>query len=75
MARSAVDLGRFAAAEVHMPAQRGRAISNVVLGSTVGAVLGPLLLVPRGGSRSMPDFPNWRALMASDLPSSSWRPY
>ena len=48
MARSAVDLGRFAAAEVHMPAQRGRAISYVVLGSTVGAVLGPLLVGPTG---------------------------
>ena len=36
IARSAVDLGRFAAAEVHLPADRGRAIANVVLGSTVG---------------------------------------
>jgi MFS family permease len=48
MARAAVDLGRFAAAEVHLPAERGRAISNVVLGSTVGAVLGPLLVGPTG---------------------------
>jgi MFS family permease len=48
MARSAVDLGRFAAAEVHLPAERGRAISNVVLGSTVGAVFGPLLVGPTG---------------------------
>jgi MFS family permease len=48
MARSAVDLGRFVAAEVHLPAQRGRAISNVVLGSTVGAVFGPLLVGPTG---------------------------
>jgi predicted MFS family arabinose efflux permease len=43
-----VDLGRFAAAEVHLPDKRGRAISNVVLGSTVGAVLGPLLVGPTG---------------------------
>ncbi len=48
MARSAVDLGRFAAAEVHLPAERGRAISRVVLGSTVGAILGPLLVGPTG---------------------------
>ena len=48
MARSAVDLGRFAAAEVHLPEKRGRAISYVVLGSTVGAILGPLLVGPTG---------------------------
>ena len=48
MARSAVDLGRFAAAEVHLPAERGRAISRVVLGSTVGAIFGPLLVGPTG---------------------------
>jgi MFS family permease len=48
MARSAVDLGRFAAAEVHLPAERGQAISKVVLGSTVGAVCGPLLVGPTG---------------------------
>src|SRR5574341_2000357 len=48
MARAAVDLGRFAAAEVHLPAERGRAISHVVLGSTVGAVFGPLLVGPTG---------------------------
>ena len=48
IARSAVDLGRFAAAEVHLPADRGRAIANVVLGSTVGAVFGPLLVGPTG---------------------------
>ena len=48
MARSAVDLGRFAAAEVHLPADRGRAIATVVLGSTVGAIVGPLLVGPTG---------------------------
>ena len=48
IARSAVDLGRFAAAEVHLPSERGRAISHVVLGSTVGAVFGPLLVGPTG---------------------------
>jgi MFS family permease len=44
MARASADLGRFAAAEVHLPAERGRAISNVVLGGTVGSVVGPLLV-------------------------------
>jgi MFS family permease len=48
MARSAVDLGRFAAAEVHKPLERGRAISRVVLGSTAGAIFGPLLVAPTG---------------------------
>jgi len=48
VARSAVDLGRFAAAEVHVPEKRGRAISYVVLGGTVGAIFGPLLVGPTG---------------------------
>lgn len=43
VAVSAVQLARFVAAEVHPPAQRARAISNVVLGGTVGAIFGPLL--------------------------------
>jgi MFS family permease len=47
-ARAALQLGRFAAAEVHPPDQRGRAISNVVIGGTVGAVLGPWLAGPMG---------------------------
>jgi len=45
-ASSAVQLSRFAAAEVHPPSARGRAIANVVLGGTVGAVLGPVLVAP-----------------------------
>jgi MFS family permease len=48
VASAALTLGRFAAAEVHPPAERGRAISTVVLGGTVGAVLGPLLVGPAG---------------------------
>ena len=48
MARASADLGRFAAAEVHLPAERGRAISKVVLGGTVGSILGPLLVGPTG---------------------------
>ena len=47
-AQAALQLGRFAAAEVSPPALRGRAISNVVLGGTVGAVMGPLLVGPMG---------------------------
>jgi MFS family permease len=57
MARSAVDLGRFAAAEVHLPAKRGRAISNVVLGSTVGAIFGPLLVGPMGQLATRAGYP------------------
>ncbi len=48
-ANAVVQLGRFVAAEVHPPAERGRAISNVVIGGTFGAVLGPLLVGPAGG--------------------------
>jgi MFS family permease len=45
-AQAALQLGRFVAAEVHPPSRRGRAIARVVLGGTVGAVLGPLLVGP-----------------------------
>jgi MFS family permease len=45
---AAVVLGRFAAAEVNPPEQRGAAISNVVIGGTFGAVFGPLLIGPMG---------------------------
>ena len=47
-ANSALQLGRFVAAEVNPPAQRGRAISNVVIGGTMGAVFGPLMVGPMG---------------------------
>lgn len=47
-AQSAVTLGRFAAAEVHPPLERGKAISTVVLGGTFGAVFGPLMVAPSG---------------------------
>jgi MFS family permease len=49
LARSAVDLGRFAAAEIHPAEERGRAVSRVVLGSTAGAIFGPLLIAPMAG--------------------------
>ena len=45
---SAVLLGRFAAAEVNPPDQRGRAISAVVLGGVIGTILARLLAVPVG---------------------------
>jgi len=45
-ANTAVQLGRFVAAEVHAPAERGRAIATVVMGGTVGGILGPLLVAP-----------------------------
>lgn len=47
-AQAGLQLGRFAAAEVHPAAERGRAISNVVVGGTLGAVFGPLLVGPMG---------------------------
>lgn len=47
-ARAGMQLGRFAAAEVHPPESRGRAISYVVLGGVFGAVLGPQLASPAG---------------------------
>jgi len=48
IANAAVQLGRFAAAEVNRPEHRGRAISNVVFGGTVGSVVGPLVTGPAG---------------------------
>lgn len=45
---AAMLLGRFSAAEVNPPEKRGAAISNVVLGGTVGAIFGPLLVGPMG---------------------------
>jgi len=48
MSLATLQLGRFAAAEVHPPQSRGRAISYVVLGGTVGSVAGPLLVGPSG---------------------------
>jgi MFS family permease len=50
MANSALQLGRFVAAEVNPPDVRGRAISYVVVGGTVGGVLGPFLVGPAGAT-------------------------
>ena len=48
IANAAVQLGRFAAAEVNPPEQRGRAISNVVIGGTIGSIVGPFVAGPAG---------------------------
>ncbi len=45
---AAILLGRFAAAEVNTPEQRGRAISAVVLGGVIGTILARVLAVPVG---------------------------
>lgn len=42
-ANSALQLARFAAAEVSLPEERGRAISNVVVGGAVGTFVWPFL--------------------------------
>ncbi|HEX7004109.1 MAG TPA: MFS transporter [Trueperaceae bacterium] len=44
--QAAFRLSRFTAAEVNPKARRGRAVATVVLGGTVGSVLGPLLVTP-----------------------------
>ena len=48
VANAAVQLARFIAADVNVPEARGRAISQVVLGGTVGSVVGPLVTGPAG---------------------------
>lgn len=48
IANAAVQLGRFVAAEVNKPENRGKAISNVVIGGTVGSVVGPFVTGPAG---------------------------
>jgi MFS family permease len=42
--RGSIELGRYAAADASPPEGRGRAISLVVLGGTVGSVAGPSLI-------------------------------
>ncbi len=43
-AQAAFNLGRFTAAEISQPQKRGRAVATVVLGGTVGSVVGPQLI-------------------------------
>ena len=58
-ARSAIQLGRFVAADVNPPDQRGRAISYVVLGGTVGAIAGPLISDPSNELGMKLGFAEW----------------
>lgn len=44
LTKGVIDMGRYAAAEASPPGRRGRAISLVVLGGTVGAIIGPSLI-------------------------------
>ena len=48
LTRGVTDQSRYAAAEMHPASERARAISLVVLGGTVGAILGPALVAPMG---------------------------
>jgi MFS family permease len=48
MGRAALDQSRFAAAEVNPAERRARAMSIVIWGATIGAVIGPLLAAPAG---------------------------
>jgi len=58
-ARSAIQLARFTAADISPPVQRGRAISYVVLGGTVGAVAGPLIADPANNLGRSLGFAEW----------------
>jgi MFS family permease len=48
LGRGALDMGRFAAAEIVPGEFRARAVSLVVLGGTVGGIGGPLVVAPMG---------------------------
>jgi MFS family permease len=48
-AQAAFNLGRFTAAEISQPEKRGRAVALVVLGGTVGSVVGPQLITLSSG--------------------------
>ncbi len=63
VARGFIDLGRYAAAEMNPAAERARAISLVVLGGTLGAVVGPALIAPMG---------NWAAAWNAPALAGPW---
>jgi MFS family permease len=44
--RGTLDQGRYAAADINPPEHRARALSIVIFGGTVGAVVGPALVAP-----------------------------
>jgi MFS family permease len=63
VARGFIDLGRYAAAEMNPAAERARAISLVVLGGTLGALLGPALIAPMG---------NWATALGAPALAGPW---
>jgi len=67
LAQAAMLLGRFAAAEVNPAEKRGQAIATVVLGGTVGAIVGPLLVGPTGNWASMVGFDELAGPYAASL--------
>lgn len=44
--RTTLDQARYAAAEINPPDRRGRALSRVIFGGTIGAILGPAIVAP-----------------------------
>lgn len=48
MGRAALEQSRFAVAEVNTEERRARAMSLVIWGATIGAVIGPLMAAPAG---------------------------
>jgi predicted MFS family arabinose efflux permease len=54
--RSVSQLARFAAGDLRQPDRRASAISLIVWASTIGAVMGPLLLGPTGTMASLAGF-------------------
>jgi MFS family permease len=48
MGRGTLEQSRYAVAELHVKSNRARAMSYVIWGATVGAVIGPLLTAPAG---------------------------
>ncbi|HEY3291040.1 MAG TPA: MFS transporter [Anaerolineae bacterium] len=44
--RATLDQARYAAAEINPPERRGRALSRVIFGGTIGAILGPAVVAP-----------------------------
>ncbi len=62
---SAIKLGRFIAADVSPPDMRGRAISYVVLGGTVGAIVGPLMADPANVWGMKLGFAEWSGPMGA----------
>ncbi len=56
--RATLDQARYGAAEINPPERRGRALSTVIFGGTVGAILGPTLVAPASNIASAAGFEN-----------------